>query len=93
MDFDTILPFIMNGAGGAVVGPIISKVLGGKGGTGALAGIVGGLAGGFGMGEAGVGFQSLLGGEGVMSYLSSFLNGGVGGGVIGGILGLVTKAK
>ncbi len=90
---EAILPYILNGAGGAVIGPIISKVLGGKGSTGALAGIVGGLAGGFGLGEAGVGFQSLLGGEGIMSYLSSFLNGGAGGGIIGGILGLVTKAK
>ena len=90
---EQFLPLILNGAGGAVVGPIISKLLGGKGGTGALAGIVGGLAGGFGMGELGVGFQSLLGGGNVMGYLSSFLNGGVGGGIIGGILGLVTKAK
>lgn len=90
---EQFLPYILNGAGGAVVGPIISKLLGGKGGTGALAGIVGGLAGGFGMAEAGVGFQSLLNGSSIMGYLSSFLNGGVGGGIIGGILGLVTKAK
>ena len=57
------------------------------------AGVVGGLAGGYGMGEVGVGFQSLLGGTDIMGHLSSFLNGGVGGGVIGGILGLITKAK
>jgi hypothetical protein len=90
---EQFLPYILNGAGGAVVGPIVSKLLGGKGGTGALAGIVGGLAGGFGMGEAGIGFQQLLNGSNIMGYLSSFLNGGVGGGIIGGILGLVTKAK
>lgn len=87
------LPYIMNGVGGAIIGPIVSKLLGGKGGTGALAGIIGGLAGGFGMGEAGVGFQSLLGNEALMGHLSSLLNGGVGGGVIGGILGLITRAK
>lgn len=90
---EQLLPLILNGVGGAVLGPIVSKLLGGKGGTGAIAGIVGGLAGGFGMGEAGVGFQSLLGNEAIMGMLSNFLNGGVGGGVIGGIIGLVTKAK
>lgn len=90
---DALIPLILNGAGGAVIGPIISKLLGGKGATGALAGVIGGLAGGYGMGEVGVGFQSLLGSENIMGYLSSFLNGGVGGGVIGGILGLITKAK
>ncbi|MEM9939819.1 MAG: hypothetical protein AAF768_13315 [Pseudomonadota bacterium] len=90
---EAILPLILNGAGGAVIGPIISKMLGGKGATGALAGIVGGLAGGYGMNAADVGFQSLLGSDAIMGHLSSFLNGGVGGGIIGGILGLVTKAK
>lgn len=87
------LPYLMNGVGGAILGPIVSKLLGGKGGTGAVAGIIGGLAGGFGMGEAGVGFQSLLGSGDLMGHLSSLLNGGVGGGIIGGILGLLTKAK
>lgn len=90
---DSLLPLILNGAGGAIIGPIVSKFLGGKGATGALAGIVGGLAGGYGMNAADVGFQSLLGNEAIMGYLSSFLNGGVGGGIIGGIIGLVNKAK
>ena len=90
---DAILPYLMNAVGGAVFGPIISKLLGGKGSTGAIAGIIGGLAGGFGMGQMGVGFQSLLGGEGIMSHLSGILNGGAGGGILGGIIGLVTKAK
>ncbi len=90
---EQLIPLLLNGAGGAVIGPIISKLLGGKGGTGAIAGIIGGLAGGYGMGAAGFGFQSLLGSEAIMGYLSSFLNGGAGGGIIGGILGLITKAK
>jgi hypothetical protein len=90
---EQLLPLLLNGAGGAVIGPIISKLLGGKGSTGALAGIVGGLAGSYGMGAAGVGFQSLLGSGDIMGHLSSFLNGGAGGGIIGGILGLITKAK
>ncbi len=87
------IPLILNAVGGLVIGPIVSKALGGKGGTGAIAGIIGGLAGGYGMNAADIGFQSLLGNEAIMGHLSSFLNGGVGGGVIGGILGLVTKAK
>ena len=90
---EAILPYLMNGVGGAVFGPIISKLLGGKGSTGAIAGLIGGLAGGFGMGQMGVGFQSLLGVDGIMSHLSGILNGGVGGGILGGIIGLVTKAK
>ena len=87
------LPLILNGVGGAILGPIVSKALGGKGGTGAIAGIIGGLAGGYGMGAAGIGFQSLLGSQELMGMISSFLNGGVGGGIIGGILGAMTRAK
>lgn len=87
------IPLILNAVGGLVIGPIVSKALGGKGGTGAIAGIVGGLAGGYGMNAADIGFQSLLGNEALMGHLSSFLNGGVGGGIIGGILGLVTKGR
>lgn len=90
---EQFIPLILNGVGGAVLGPIVSKALGGKGGTGAIAGIIGGLAGGYGMNAADVGFQSLLGSEAVMGLLSSFLNGGVGGGVIGGILGVITKGR
>lgn len=85
------IPLILNAVGGLVIGPLVSKLLGGKGGTGAIAGIIGGLAGGYGMNAADIGFQSLLGNEALMGHLSSFLNGGVGGGIIGGILGLITK--
>jgi len=91
---ETILPYVLNGAGGAIIGPILSKILGGKGSTGLIAGLVGGIAGGQGLEQvAQTGFQALLGGEGIMPYLSSFLNGGAGGGILGGVLGLVMKAK
>ncbi|MBR9834468.1 MAG: hypothetical protein GYB42_04625 [Alphaproteobacteria bacterium] len=84
------IPYVMNGIGGLVLGPIISKLLGGKGGTGALAGIVGGLAGGYGMDAAGL---SLLGGDNLMAHLNELLQGGIGGGILGGILGLVTRSR
>ena len=87
------IPLILNAVGGLVLGPIVSKVLGGQGATGAIAGVIGGLAGGYGMNAADVGFQSVLGNEALMGHLSDFLNGGVGGGIIGGILGLVTKSR
>ncbi len=87
---EQLLPLLLNGAGGAIIGPILSKVLGGKGATGLLAGIAGGLAGGFGMDAAGL---SLLGGDGLMGHLNELLQGGIGGGIIGGILGVVTRAK
>lgn len=87
---EAILPYLMNGVGGAVIGPVISKLLGGKGATGLLAGIVGGLAGGAGMDQLGA---QILSGDGMMAHLNNLLQGGIGGGVIGGILGLVTKGK
>ncbi|MEM7492899.1 MAG: hypothetical protein AAF296_05915 [Pseudomonadota bacterium] len=90
---ESLLPLILNGAGGAVIGPIVSKFLGGKGSTGALAGIIGGLAGGYGMNELGIGFQQFLASGELMGHISSFLNGGVGGGIIGGIIGLINKSK
>ena len=39
---EQLIPLLLNGVGGAVLGPIVSKALGGKGGTGAIAGIIGG---------------------------------------------------
>ena len=86
---EALLPLIMNGAGGAILGPIISKVLGGKGATGLLGGLVGGVAGGYGMDAAGL----LNGGEGMMTHVMGFLQGGAGGGIAGGLLGLLTKAR
>lgn len=91
---EQFLPYIMNGVGGAILGPIVSKMLGGKGGTGLVAGLVGGLAGGYGMGEfAGGGVAQFLGSEGIMAHVGGLLNGGIGGGVLGGILGLLTKSR
>ena len=88
---EQLLPYILNGAGGLIIGPIVSSLLGGRGGAGALAGIIGGLAGGYGMDAAGVGFEQVLSNDALMGYVSEFLNGGVGGGVLGGLIGLVMR--
>jgi len=89
---EQILPFLLSGAGGAVLGPIVSKLLGGQGfgliGN-ALAGIVGGIGASKGLDAAGIG--NLLGSEGIMAHLNTVLEGGVGGGVLGGILGLIKR--
>ncbi|MDJ0921449.1 MAG: hypothetical protein QNI84_09990 [Henriciella sp.] len=87
---EQLLPLLLNGAGGAIIGPILSKLLGGKGATGLLAGIAGGLAGGYGMDAVGL---QLLSGTGLVGMLGELLQGGVGGGILGGIIGLVNRAK
>ena len=85
---EQFLPLILNGVGGAILGPIVSKLLGGKLSTGTLGGIIGGLAGGFGMDAAGL---QMLGGSDIMSHLNNFLQGGIGGGALGALAGLVLK--
>ncbi|MEM9939425.1 MAG: hypothetical protein AAF768_11295 [Pseudomonadota bacterium] len=87
---EQLLPLLLNGAGGAIIGPILSKLLGGKGATGLLAGIAGGVAGGFGMDAAGL---QLLSGSGLVGMLGELLQGGIGGGVLGGIIGVINRAK
>lgn len=87
---EQLLPLLLNGAGGAIIGPILSKLLGGKGATGLLAGIAGGVAGGFGMDAAGL---QLLSGTGLVGMLGELVQGGIGGGVLGGIIGVVNRAK
>lgn len=85
-----LISLILNAGGGAIIGPILSKLLGGKGATGVLAGVVGGVAGGYGMDAAGF---SLLGGSEVMGYVNEVLQGGIGGGVIGGLLGVLSRSR
>ena len=84
------MPMIMNGLGGAVLGPIIAKLFRGSAGTGLLGGILGGIGGGFGADAANLG--SLISGEnaeGMMVYLQNLAEGAAGGGVLGGLIGMV----
>lgn len=90
MDIETLLGLAASGAGGAVIGPIISKLLGGKGSTGILAGVIGGIAGNYGLDQMGV---QILSNGGLVRYVSHFVEGGVGGGILGGLLGVLTRSR
>jgi hypothetical protein len=88
------LPYILQGAGGAVLAPLVAGLLGGKGfgliGN-LIAGIVGGVGAGFGAQAAGLG--NLLGGDtnATMGYVQHLLEGGVGGGVLGILFGFLGR--
>jgi hypothetical protein len=82
-----IIQLLVSGLGGGVLGPIISKVLGGSLTKGGIGGLATGAA-----AQNGVALPSLNGGE-MMAYLSSFLQGGVGGGVLGTLAGILMKNK
>lgn len=85
-------PMVLNGLGGAVLGPILAKVLRGSGGTGFLGGLVGGVAAGFGADAADLStFVSGESTEGMMVYLQDLAEGAVGGGGLGLILGGIIK--
>ncbi len=89
-----ILALLLNGAGGAIVGPLVAQLLGGKDSSliaRILSGIVGGVGAGYGMDAAGLG--SLLGSGETMQMLQSFLEGGVGGGVLSTVVGMVMKGR
>lgn len=80
MDLTTLL---LNGAGGAIIGPLISQFLGGKNQsllTWVLAGLAGGVGAGAGADAASMG--AILGGDQTMQMIQSVLEGGVGGGVL-----------
>jgi hypothetical protein len=86
------LPYILNGAGGAILAPILAKLLGGKG-LGGIGNIIAGIVGGVGVGAGAqaAGLGNLLGGDtnNVMGYVQDLLEGGVGGGILGVIFGFM----
>jgi hypothetical protein len=87
------LPFILNGAGGAVLAPLIAGLLGGKG-LGGVGNIVLGAAAGVGAGfgvEQIESVRDLLGSDATMGYVQDLLEGGVGGGVLGLLLSFIKK--
>ena len=86
------LPYILNGAGGAVLAPLVASLLGGKG-LGGIGNVIAGLVGGVGVGAGAqaAGLGNLLGGDtnAIMGYVQDLLEGGVGGGVLGAVLGFL----
>jgi len=88
---EAYLPLILSAVGGIVLGPSVSKILGGSGTGGILGGIVGGIAAHYGADAAGI--SNLLGDAGIMAMLGNVLEGGVGGGILGAVLGLVMKSR
>lgn len=88
------LPYILNGAGGAVLAPLLASLLKGKG-LGLIgnivAGVVGGVGAGYGAEAAGIG--NVLGDSELMGHVQRVLEGGVGGGVIGVIMSFIKAGK
>jgi hypothetical protein len=87
-----ITSLILNGAGGAIIGPLISQFLGGKNQSmmmRIIAGLVGGVGAGAGANAAGMG--ALLGDAQVMQMVQNFIEGGVGGGVLSSLSGMLKK--
>lgn len=95
---DQFLPYILNGAGGAIIGPLISQFLGGKHQglmTRILAGIVGGVGAGqaANMGHYGDMLSGVLADPGMRSMIQHVLEGAVGGGVLSSAAGFLPKRK
>ncbi len=88
MDLTSLL---LNGAGGAIIGPLLSQFLGGKNQSllvRIISGIVGGVGAGYGADAAGINL-----GPGTMQIVQSLLEGGVGGGVLATLAGLMGGRK
>jgi hypothetical protein len=91
-----LMGLLLNGAGGAILGPLVSQFLGGKHQsmlTRIIAGMIGGVGAGAGADAAGVSatLSSILGDSNVMSMVQSVLEGGVGGGVLSTLAGMMKK--
>lgn len=93
MDLTSLL---LNGAGGAILGPLISQFLGGKSQgliTRIIAGVVGGVGAGQAANTAGINLPDLLGNPQVMGMIQSALEGGVGGGALATLARFLPAAK
>ncbi|OFX01752.1 MAG: hypothetical protein A3E78_03835 [Alphaproteobacteria bacterium RIFCSPHIGHO2_12_FULL_63_12] len=87
-----MMDLILNGAGGAIIGPLVAQFLGGKHQSlmmRVIAGIVGGLGVGAGADAAGMG--AILGSDQTMQMIQSVLEGGLGGGALASLSGMLKK--
>ncbi len=83
------IPLIVSALGGTVLGPIVSKLLGGSGTMGVIGGILGGIGAHYGAEAGNVGL--IFGSSPMMVHLQNFLEGGVGGGILGLLAGAFLK--
>lgn len=91
-----LVQLLLQGGGGAVLGPILARLLGGKG-LGDLGNVIAGIVGGVGVGQLssmGVPAIGMLETDGVATAMDAVKNlgaGALGGGVLGGLLGIVRR--
>lgn len=83
---------VLNGVGGAVLGPILAKIVRGGMGTGFLGGLLGGIGAGFGadmtnLNDIVATNVPMIEDGDILSYLQNLAEGAAGGGVLGGIVG------
>jgi hypothetical protein len=91
-----LMQLLLSGAGGAIIGPLVSQFLGGKSQsmlTRIIAGVAGGVGAGAGADASGISAQmaSMLGDGQLMQMVQPFLEGGVGGGVLSTLAGMMKK--
>lgn len=88
---EAYIPLIVSVLGGMILGPILSKLLGGSGTMGVAGGILGGIGAHYGADAASVG--QVLGSAPIMVHIQDFLEGGIGGGILGLLAGAVLKKR
>ena len=90
----SFLPLIITAVGGIILGPGLSRLLGGSSVGGIVGGVLGALAAHYGLDAADI--QVLGNGDdpaSTMNVINAFLEGGAGGGVMGIILGALMKRR
>ena len=85
------IPLIVSALGGIILGPIITRLLGGSTTVGILGGVLGGVGAHYGADAAGIG--PLLGSEPALVHLQNFLEGAAGGGLLGVVAGILLKKR
>lgn len=87
-----LMQLLLSGAGGAIIGPLVSQFLGGKNQSmlmRVIAGVIGGAGAGAGADAAGLG--AILGDDQTMRMIQSVLEGGLGGGVLATLAGAMKR--
>lgn len=93
MDWSALLPLILQGAGGAILGPVVGGLLRGREASPLvkiLAGLLGGVVAGQGLNAAGLltPLAEAVGGGQAGMIVSSLVSGGIGGGLFAILAGL-----